>query len=106
MQRLLWASTGTKNPDYPDTLYLDGLIGAHTVNTVPPPTLQAYLDHGKVHATLDEGIDMARDQIDKIAKLGIDLDAITDKLQKDGVDSFAKSFESLMGSIGDKSKEF
>ena len=106
VQRLLWASTGTKNPDYSDTLYLDELIGAHTVNTVPPATLQAYLDHGKVHAPLGEGLDKARDQIERIAQLGIDLDAITDKLQKDGVDSFAKSFESLMSSIGDKSKEF
>jgi len=106
VQRLLWASTGTKNPDYSDTLYLDELIGAHTVNTVPPATLQAYLDHGKVLSTLGEGLDDARDQIEKIAHLGIDLDAITDKLQKDGVDSFAKSFESLMSSIGDKSKEF
>jgi len=106
MQRLLWASTGTKNADYSDTLYLDELIGNHTVNTVPPATLQAYLDHGKVHAALDEGIDKAHDQIDKIARLGIDLDAITDKLLKDGVDSFVKSFESLMSSIRDKSKEF
>ena len=105
VQRLLWASTGTKNPDYSDTLYVDGLVGAHTVNTLPPATLQAYLDHGKVHATLDEGIDEARDQVDRIAKHGIDLDAITDKLLKDGVDAFAKSFDSLMSSIGEKSKE-
>ncbi len=106
VQRLLWASTGTKNRNYPDTLYLDELIGPHTVNTVPPATLQAYLDHGRVQATLDEGIDKARDQIDRIARLGIDLDAITDKLQEDGVASFAQSFESLMSSIGEKSKEF
>jgi transaldolase/glucose-6-phosphate isomerase len=102
VQRPLWASTGTKNPHYSDTLYVDGLIGPDTVNTVPPATLQAFFDHGAVAATLETGVEEARADLDRLAKLGIDLDAITQKLQDDGVASFAKSFESLMGSIAEK----
>jgi len=98
-QRLLWASTGTKNPAYPDTLYIDELIGPHTVNTVPPATLQAYLDHGVVEERLVEGLAEARSQIDRLAQAGIDLDAVTTKLQLDGVELFAASFRSLMDSI-------
>jgi transaldolase/glucose-6-phosphate isomerase len=105
VQRLLWASTGTKNPNYPDTLYVDDLIGPHTVNTVPPATLQAYIEHGKVASVIEEGLLVAHDQVDQIKSLGIDINAITDKLQEDGVASFAKSFESLMDSIKDKRKE-
>lgn len=101
-QRLLWASTGTKNPKYPDTLYVDELIGPHTVNTLPPATLQAYLDHGKMEKTLDAGFDEARDQIARLTEAGIDLDAVTTKLQNDGVDLFAGSFRSLMDSIAAK----
>jgi transaldolase/glucose-6-phosphate isomerase len=102
VQRPLWASTGTKNPHYPDTLYVDSLIGPHTVNTVPPATLQAFLDHGAVAATLEAGVDEARADLARLAELGLDLDAITQKLQDDGVAAFAKSFESLMASIAEK----
>ena len=105
VQRLLWASTGTKNPSYPDTLYLDELIGPHTVNTVPPSTLQAFLDHGKVNNTIETGLEEAHAQIDELARLGIDLDAVTDRLQEDGVASFAKSFELLMNSIRSKRRD-
>lgn len=102
VQRLLWASTGTKNPDYPDTLYVDELIGAETVNTIPPATLDAFLDHGKLKVTLDKNLNEAREQLTKLAQLGIDLNKITDKLQMDGVKSFADSFDSLMKSISEK----
>ncbi|MEW5989398.1 MAG: transaldolase, partial [Chloroflexota bacterium] len=101
-QRPLWASTGTKNPLYPDTLYLDTLIGPDTVNTVPPATLAAFLDHGAVASTLADGLDAALTQLDRLADLGIDLAAVTQRLQDEGVASFAKSFESLMKSIADK----
>jgi transaldolase len=105
VQRLLWASTGTKNLKYSDTLYIDGLIGRHTVNTLPPATLDAFLDHGKVSSTLDIGLDEAKDHIKQLTKLGVDLDAITRKLEEDGVASFAKSFESLLNSLAQKKKE-
>ena len=102
VQRPLWASTGTKNPDYPDTLYVDNLIGAHTVNTIPPQTLKAAMDHGTASPTLMIGVDEAGGQFVRLAELGIDLDAITQKLLDDGVASFAQSFQSLMGSIAEK----
>ncbi|MCP4418517.1 MAG: bifunctional transaldolase/phosoglucose isomerase [Chloroflexi bacterium] len=101
-QRPLWASTSTKNQAYPDTLYVDTLIGADTVNTVPPATVAAFKDHGTVAITLTEGMAAAAGQLDSLAGLGIDLDAITEKLQVDGVDSFAKAFETLMESIASK----
>lgn len=104
-QRLLWASTGTKNPKYPDTLYLDELIGPHTVNTVPPATLQAFLDHGQVEDKIELGMDEAKALIERLSREGIDIDALTAKLQKDGVDLFAGSFHSLMDSIRAKRRE-
>ncbi|HNY65317.1 MAG TPA: bifunctional transaldolase/phosoglucose isomerase [Deltaproteobacteria bacterium] len=104
-QRLLWASTGTKNPAYPDTLYIDELVGPHTVNTVPPATLQAFMDHGSVEDRLGSGLDEAKARIGRLEGLGIDLDAVTAKLQQDGVESFAGSFRSLMDSIRAKRRE-
>ena len=101
-QRVLWASTGTKNPLSPDTLYVDSLIGPDTVNTVPPATLNAFRDHGEVAPTLEVGLDEARDQLAHLADLGVDLDAITRKLQDDGVAKFSESFESLMETIAGK----
>jgi len=102
VQRPLWASTSTKNPLYSDVLYVDHLIGPDTVNTVPPHTLKAFRDHGTVAVTVDKDVDQARAQVARLAELGIDLDAITQKLQDDGVASFAKSFEALMASIVQK----
>ncbi len=102
VQRPLWASTSTKNPLYPDTLYVDALIGPQTVNTVPPTTLQAFRDHGTVVRTLDEGLDEARAQLNALRELNIDLDSITEKLQQDGVAAFAQSFETLLSSISEK----
>jgi transaldolase len=102
VQRVLWASTGTKNPDYSDTLYVDELIGPDTVNTLPPATLESFLDHGKIAETLTLGLDEARQQLAELADLGIDLEAVTQKLQEDGVVAFAEPFEALMKSIAEK----
>jgi transaldolase len=102
VQRPLWASTSTKNPGYPDTLYVDNLIGPHTVNTLPQETYDAFLDHGVVAPTLEQGLDEARAQIARLAELGISLDQVTEQLQVDGVAAFDKSFQSLLATIGDK----
>jgi len=101
-QRPLWASTGTKNPTYPDTLYLDGLIGSETVNTVPPATLQAFLGHGTVARTLDRGVREAEEQLKALADLGVELGEITETLQEQGVAAFAKSYSELMEAIAEK----
>lgn len=102
VQRPLWASTGTKNPVYPDTLYVDTLIGAHTVNTVPTATLEAFLDHGTVAATVENDLEAARAQLAELAALGIDLNSITEDLQTAGVKAFADSFVTLLSSIEQK----
>lgn len=102
IQRLLWASTSTKNPAYRDTLYVDELIGPNTVNTVPPSTLNNFLDHGTVEVRVDKGLEEAHENLTKLAGLKIDMIKITDKLQKDGVESFSKSFRSIIGSLEEK----
>jgi len=102
VQRVLWASTSAKNPDYPDTIYVDELIGPDTVNTLPPATLDDFIDHGRVAETLTRGVAEAQQQIAKLAELDIDLNAITQQLQQDGVAAFAKPFDALMQSIADK----
>lgn len=99
VQRLLWASTSTKNPHYRETMYVDGLIGPDTVNTVPPATLDALRDHATVARTLDDDVESARAAIARLAELGIDLDTITADLLQDGVKKFADSFAALMQSI-------
>ena len=104
VQRLLWASTGTKNPAYSDTLYVDSLIGPHTVNTIPPATLDAFLDHGTIASTLDTDMETAAKQLEEAARLKIDLDAICDQLQVDGVEAFINSFRSLRKSIEEKAQ--
>jgi transaldolase len=101
-QRVLWGSTSTKNPNYPDTLYVDELIGPDTVNTLPPATLESFMDHGQVAQTLTQGLAEAENQLAKLAELGIDLDAVTQKLQDDGVVAFAKPFAKLLESIAEK----
>ena len=101
-QRLLWASTGTKNPAYSDVLYLDALIGPDTINTVPPATYAAYRDHGQPSSTLIEGMDEAERQVMRLGKLGIDLAAVTAQLEKEGVQSFATSFDNLLEAIAGK----
>ena len=94
--QLLWASTGVKNPAYPDTLYVDSLIGPATVNTVPDATLKAFIDHGKAAPTLTEGTDQALAQLDEAAKLGIDLEALAQRLQEDGLKQFEDAFAKLL----------
>ena len=94
--QLLWASTGVKNPAYPDTLYVDSLIGPATVNTVPDATLKAFIDHGKAAPTLTEGTDQALAQLGEAAKLGIDLEALAQRLQEDGLKQFEDAFAKLL----------
>ncbi len=102
VQRPLWASTGTKDPRYSDTLYVDSLIGPDTVNTVPPATLDAILDHGHPAPTLEAGVGQAKDYLTRLAALGIDLEQVTQQLLDEGVASFAKSFESLLAGLEQK----
>ena len=102
VQRPLWASTGTKNPAYPDTLYVDELIGPQTVNTVPPATLQAFLDHGRIERTLDVGLQDAVAYLEQLRGLNIDLDDVAQKLLEDGVAAFIKSYQALLQSIEEK----
>ena len=101
-QRLLWASTSTKNPAYSDTLYVDELIGPHTVNTLPDATLEAFEDHGTVEPTLESGIDEAAEILDRIKAAGVDLEAVAAQLEDEGVAAFAKSFDELLGVLSDK----
>ena len=101
-QRVLWASTSTKNPAYPDTMYIDALIGRDTVNTVPPDALQAFKDHGTVGDTLGEGLDEAEQTMDLLAEVGVDMDQVTYQLQVDGVESFSESFRSLLDQVDAK----
>jgi transaldolase len=102
VQRLLWASTSTKNPNYPATIYVDNLIGPETVNTMPPATVDAFRDHGRLANTLEADVDEARLVLDNLAELGLNLDEITEQLQVDGVQAFANSFETLMAAIASK----
>jgi len=102
IQRLLWASTSTKNPAYRDTLYVDELIGPNTVNTVPPSTLTDFLDHGTVEVTVDKNWEEAHNNLAQLNDLKIDILKITNKLQKDGVESFSKSFKSIINSLEEK----
>ena len=99
-QRLLWASTGTKDPKYPDTYYVDALMGADTVDTMPPATLDAFLDHGDTAARLGEGFDEARKQIAALSALGIDLSRVCHVLLAEGVKSFSGSMTALVDAIG------
>jgi transaldolase len=102
VQRPLWASTSTKNPDYRDVVYVEELIGAHTVNTMPLATVEAFADHGVAKTTVDQGVDQAVADIAALRELGIDLDQVTDQLQREGVEKFAKSFRELLQSVDAK----
>src|SRR6478736_2187622 len=101
-QRLLWASTGTKNKDYSDVLYVEELIGPNTINTVPPATLDAFRDHGTPRESLEENIEDARHKLEELEKSGISLDAITTELVKDGVKQFADAADKLYGAVAHK----
>lgn len=106
VQRMLWASTGTKNPKYSDTLYVDTLIGPDSINTMPAATVDAYRDHGHPAPRIEEGVEESRVVMKQLADAGIDLAAITKKLEDQGVDSFTKDYQKLLGSLSEKRKKY
>lgn len=106
VQRLLWASTSTKNPDFPDTLYIDQLIGPETVNTIPPNTVEAFRDHGRVSDSLEKGIEEAQEVMEDLHQLQVDLARVTEQLQVEGVTAFANSFDALIEAIGLKQEAY
>ena len=99
VQRLLWASTGTKDPDYSDVKYVEALIGVDTVNTIPVETLDAYRDHGDPKARIEEDVEQAERLLTRLPELGIDLDAVTQQLEDEGVEKFSKPFDRLLETI-------
>jgi transaldolase len=105
VQRPLWASTSTKNPTYPDTMYVDQLIGPDTINTLPDATIAAFEDHGKLARTIDADIDGARRVLDALAEVGIDMEDVARVLEEEGVAAFAKSYDELLGSLEAKSHD-
>ncbi|MET0397501.1 MAG: transaldolase [Longimicrobiaceae bacterium] len=102
IQRPLWASTSTKNPEYRDVIYVEELIGPDTVNTMPLATVEAFADHGVARRTVDAELDRAREELAALKSLGVDLDAVTEQLQVEGVDKFAKSFREMLATVGEK----
>ena len=106
VQRPLWASTGTKNPAYPDTLYVQELIGPDTVNTMPPALMAAFRDHGRPGVTVTEGWAEAQEALHDLNELGIDMDAVGEELQAQGVASFAKSYDELLAAVRLKGRSF
>ena len=104
-QRCLWASTSTKNPDYRDVRYVEELIGPHTVNTMPRETIEAFQDHGNVGDTLERDVDGARRTFERFAQAGVEYDDVTEVLEREGVDKFAKSFRELLDGVAGKRDE-
>ncbi|MDY7105443.1 MAG: transaldolase [Actinomycetota bacterium] len=105
VQRPLWASTSTKNPAYPDTLYVDHLIGPRSVNTMPETTIEAFDDHGTLARTIDEHVANAKGVLESLPNVGVDLADVADKLERDGVASFAQSFDDLLAGLRTKAAE-
>lgn len=105
VQRPLWASTSTKNPDFPDTLYVDELIGPDTVNTLPDATIEAFADHGTLARRVDADVDEAQAVWDKLAEVGVDMTDVADTLEREGVASFQKSFDELLTALETKSAD-
>jgi transaldolase len=105
VQRILYGSTGTKNPEYSDVLYVNSLIGVDTINTIPPETLEAFLDHGVAALTLTEGLDEARTQLEQLAKLGIDLEEVGRQLLDQGIEKFTKPYDQALDAITERSAE-
>lgn len=105
VQRPLWASTSTKNPAYPDLAYVDSLIGPNTVNTMPDGTVANFLDHGTVSRTIDTGIDGAKALMSQLAAAGIDMEDVAETLEREGVASFAASFDELMEILAEKARK-
>jgi transaldolase len=104
VQRPLWASTSTKNPSYPDTMYVDELIGPHSVNTLPDATMEAFSDHGSIAETITNNVDGARKVLDELSRLGIDMSAVAHQLENEGVISFQQSFNDLLAVLEAKRK--
>ncbi|MDQ3250869.1 MAG: transaldolase, partial [Actinomycetota bacterium] len=104
-QRLLWASTSTKNPDNPDTIYVDNLVGPDTVNTMPKKTIQAVMDHAEISSTLEDGIEEAKTLLKRLRKAGLDYEDVTDILEKEGIQKFAAPFNEMLEEIENKSKQ-
>ena len=105
VQRPLWASTSTKNPDYPDTVYVDNLIGPHTVDTLPEPTLEAFDEHGTLARTVDLDVDEAQGTWAALEHVGVDMDDVAVRIETEGIDSFAKSFDELIDTLTTKAAE-
>lgn len=105
-QRVLWASTSTKNPDYPDTVYIEELIGPDTVNTMPEETIKAYQDHGRPRVRLEDGLAGVQRLIDELAAVGVDYDDVTETLEREGVEKFAAAFSELLDALASKRSEF
>ncbi len=101
---MLWASTSTKNPAYPDTLYVEELIGPDTVNTMPEETILAFQDHGRPQPRLQSGLPEAHRVFAQLEQVGVDYEDVTDTLEREGVQKFADSFDELMGSLQAKRK--
>ena len=101
-QRLLWASTSSKNPAYRDVVYVEELIGTDTVNTIPPPTFSAFRDHGRLRASLTDDVDAAYETMQSLARAGVSIDAITDRLLDDGIDQFVEAFARLLQATGSR----
>ena len=104
VQRPLWASTSTKDPSYPDTLYVDSLIGPNTVNTLPDSTLEAFIDHGTLDRTVDINFDAAKEIISDVESLGINLKSVSKLLESQGVEAFESSFENLLETLSEKAE--
>ncbi|MGB3633501.1 MAG: transaldolase family protein, partial [Rubrobacteraceae bacterium] len=105
VQRPLWASTSTKNPEYRDVLYVETLVGPDTVNTMPKSTIEDVKDHAEIRETIEEGLDDARQLLKDLEEAGIDYDEITELLEKEGVQKFSDSFDELLGEIEQQTKK-
>jgi transaldolase len=105
VQRPLWASTSTKNSDYPDTLYVDSLIGPNTINTLPEATIAAFEDHGTLATTIDVDVDEAQHTLDRLEAIGVSMTDVGRTLEDQGVASFTKSFDELLATLEEKRAE-
>jgi transaldolase len=104
-QRLLWASTSTKNPDYPDVLYPENLVGPETVDTMPKSTIKAVMDHAEIRPTLEEDVEEARELLERLREAGLDYEGVTDALEQEGIQKFADPFHELLEEIENKGRQ-
>jgi transaldolase len=104
-QRLLWASTSTKNPDYPDVMYPENLVGPETVDTMPKSTIKAVMDHAEIRPTLEEGVEEAEELLKQLREVGLDYEDVTDVLEQEGIQKFADPFHELLGEIKSKGRQ-